>query len=276
MPHEPAIIMESFLGHGWAKALEHSLTPGAGPMTVVLTGFNDFQMATDDPTVRRLVDRAIAAVNRDEGRPSRQKPLIHSVDATANTIFPHMCWTPSDPCSPEDLFDKYLGRVLPRLKARCKLNAQGTYFSRMIDTSGVDRNGKDRSHINQLGDIITWWRDHKTPPPSSALQVSILDPAKDHTGSHQRAFPCLQQVSMAHQGGQLELCAFYPSQLVFERGYGNYLGLCNLGTFMAHQLKLQLARVSICVMRPHTDINKKGPLADLRGCLHEAMGGDGG
>jgi hypothetical protein len=43
---------------------------------------------------------------------------------------------------------------------------------------------------------------------------------------------------------QLNVNAFYATQYAFERAYGNYLGLCRLGRFVAHELKLELARVT--------------------------------
>jgi thymidylate synthase len=231
-------------------------------MTVSLTGFDQHRSVIADANIRSLVDAAIAQVNVAEGRPAGRKPLIHTVEATATTIFPHSAWTPLGQRSPRDLFDRYMTRLLPRLQNRCKDNRQGTYFGRMIISTGLNRSGQPAT-VNQLGDLIKWWHEHKVHPPSAALQVNILDPAKDHNGSHQRPFPCLQQVSFMHYEGNLEMGAYYPSQLVFERGYGNYLGLCNLATFMAHQLELELKRVSIVVLRPHTAINRTGPLLDL-------------
>jgi hypothetical protein len=38
----------------------------------------------------------------------------------------------------------------------------------------------------------------------------------------------------------------YATQTLFERAYGNYIGLCDLGRFFAHQWGLQLIRVT-CV-----------------------------
>ena len=39
--------------------------------------------------------------------------------------------------------------------------------------------------------------------------------------------------------------AFYATQQVFNKAYGNYLGLAQLGAFMAHEMKIPLARVNI-------------------------------
>jgi hypothetical protein len=36
--------------------------------------------------------------------------------------------------------------------------------------------------------------------------------------------------------------AFYATQYMVERAYGNYVGLCRLGRFVAHELDLPLVR----------------------------------
>ena len=35
------------------------------------------------------------------------------------------------------------------------------------------------------------------------------------------------------------MTGFYATQYVVERAYGNYLGLCRLGEFMAHEMGLK-------------------------------------
>jgi hypothetical protein len=41
--------------------------------------------------------------------------------------------------------------------------------------------------------------------------------------------------------------AFYATQYVFDKAYGNYLGLAQLGAFMAHEMGLRLARLNVTV-----------------------------
>ena len=40
---------------------------------------------------------------------------------------------------------------------------------------------------------------------------------------------------------------FYAMQYLFERAYGNYLGLCRLGRFVAHELGLELVQMNCMV-----------------------------
>jgi hypothetical protein len=41
--------------------------------------------------------------------------------------------------------------------------------------------------------------------------------------------------------------AFYAKQCLFQKAYGNYLGLCRLALFMADQMSLNLDRVNCFV-----------------------------
>ena len=95
--------------------------------------------------------------------------------------------------------------------------------------------------------IRTW---NKGNHRRTTLQAGLFDPRKDRTDQRQRGFPCLQQVSFAPCGNRgLAVTGYYATQYVIERAYGNYLGLCRLGRFMAHEIKLRLDQV-ICIATP--------------------------
>ena len=85
-------------------------------------------------------------------------------------------------------------------------------------------------------------------------------------------FPCLQQVVFHTKGSNgsdgLEVVAFYANQLLFEKAYGNYLGLYRLGKFMAGEMGLRLTGVT-CIAS-HLKISNSGttkgelsPLAEV-------------
>ncbi len=57
-------------------------------------------------------------------------------------------------------------------------------------------------------------------------------------------FPCLDHVAFTREGDQLVVSAFYASQLIFDRAFGNHLGLCRLGAFMAEQMQLDFVQLS--------------------------------
>jgi hypothetical protein len=89
----------------------------------------------------------------------------------------------------------------------------------------------------------------------SAYQLSIIDPTRDHTSQRQRGFPCLQQVSISPIGeDELSVTGFYATQTLFERAYGNYIGLCELGRFFAHEWGRQLTRVTCVASIAELDI----------------------
>jgi len=61
-------------------------------------------------------------------------------------------------------------------------------------------------------------------------------------------FPCLHQVCFTPIGTNgcegLAVTGFYATQHIFEKAYGNYLGLYRLGHFVAHEMKLRLVRMT--------------------------------
>ena len=137
-------------------------------------------------------------------------------------------------------------------------NRNGVYFQRLI-AFGHELNMQDG--VNQLEHVIQTWSggNHRR----SALQAAVFDPRKDHTNQRQRGFPCLQQVAFARIGDNgLAVTGFYATQYMFERAYGNYLGLCRLGHFMAHEMGLRLSQV-VCIATPAMRYRAKGDLAGL-------------
>ena len=147
----------------------------------------------------------------------------------------------------------------------------------MIAFRGVrTKNGKSAFETkNQLEHIINDWhrdREHPKRPRQSALQVACFDPVKDHTGQAVRGFPCLQQVSFAYDNaGGLAINAYYPTQFIFDRAYGNYLGLSHLGYFMAKELGLQLVRLNCFIVRPELGSVTKSRLRVLEATARQII-----
>lgn len=176
----------------------------------------------EDAAVRKLADRYLAEHNQA------------SIDTVANTIFPRNLWAPGQP--PGELFDRY-DRIWRRIR-RYSANAHGTYFRRFT-CFGANEGG-----VNQLEHVVSTWK--KGNHRRSALQLAVFDPAVDHTDQRQRGFPCLHQVALVAAGEELGITGFYATQTVFEKAYGNYLGLTRLGGFLAHEMGLRLIDVT-CV-----------------------------
>ncbi|MGD0707118.1 MAG: hypothetical protein ABSA51_01545 [Anaerolineaceae bacterium] len=155
---------------------------------------------------------------------------------TANTIFPPL-WNPN---RSRDLFYSRYLKLLPTLKRLSTQNHYGLYFERLIQYS--PKISDCNQSVNQLEHIINTFKigNHR----QAALQAAIFDPTRDHTNQRQRGFPCLQHVFFSHNGdSRLTVTGIYATQYIFDRAYGNYLGLYYLGKFMAKEMGLTLANV---------------------------------
>lgn len=273
----PLLIDEPCLSRAWARSILHVLThPGktVSPLIVSITGFKDKQIP-ENATFRAAVDKAL----EDAGE---QSP--HTV---ANTIFPESLWRLARG-NRGRLYEIYIEHY-PRLQALAKRqNRRGLYFDRMIrwvpmqpsekpdmpspnssapnvENAGIECPTPKPEHSNQLEWVIGRYRNRKSIR-RSALQVAIFDPERDHISDAQLGFPCLQQISFVPVGDKLVVNAFYAKQCLFKKAYGNYLGLCRLGMFMAEAMELTLDRVNITVGVAELEVDAKSGsiMKDLR------------
>lgn len=218
----PLFINESDLSRAWAKAFCELTKPGVKeitPLVVSVTGFIDSQPVQD----QRIQDQLDLVLSR-QGK--------YSTSTVASTLFPYSMWNPA--AGRMQLFQRYL-QLLPTIRRTTTQNRYGLYFERLI-AYGSER-------MNQLEHVIRTYRsgNHRR----SALQASIFLPSSDHTNQPRRGFPCMQHVAFTPcNDGELAITGFYASQYIFERAYGNYVGLCNLGQFMAHEMDLKLTRMT--------------------------------
>jgi hypothetical protein len=121
-----------------------------------------------------------------------------------------------------------------------RLNGRGLYFERMT------MYGRGPCDGNQLEWILS---QHESRPGvrRSMWQATAFDPERDHSATAQLGFPCLQHVSFVPTPSGLITNAFYATQQLFDKAYGNYLGLAQLAAFMAHEMKLPLGRLNVTV-----------------------------
>jgi len=213
----PFPISNANLSHAWAEAL---LRVAGGPLNdppplcVTITGFESNE-PLEDSEVRAALDIELASKGKNP------------IDVSALVVFPYKMWKRHG-CPPCREFSKYCtDKYTPRLKARNRNNRRGLYFERMMQYEYYDSDGKLHQH-NQLAYIIDWWKKQRQGgkrPRRSGLQVTCFDPRKDHNALPRLAFPCLQQVGFSYgeDKDQLTVNAFYPTQFIFDRAYGNYL-----------------------------------------------------
>ncbi len=224
----PEVIHQLNISIAWAKALlllaERSIT-SIEPLIINVGGLGNCQ-PVEDTMIRTNLDSFLEKYNEQ------------SSATVANTIFPRNLWNRLE--DRELLYKRYM-HILPRLKKSSPKNKYGLYFERLIAFTPASYT----KPINQLEHIISTYAqgNHR----SSALQASIFDPTRDHTNARQRGFPCLQQISLnVTDGKYLHLTALYATQYYIERAYGNLLGLCHLGWFLADAMKLTFDQLT-CV-----------------------------
>ena len=122
------------------------------------------------------------------------------------------------------------------LKSNKKRNGRGTYFQRLIDYPGGE-NG-----INQIENIIQSIQDNKNNR-RSRYQATTFNPNTDNLDGPYLGFPCLQHVTLyVTKKSGLVLNGFYAMQHIYEKAYGNWLGLINLGKFIANELDIPFER----------------------------------
>jgi thymidylate synthase len=207
----------------------------ASPLIATVTDITN-GVPQEDIQFRRRLDQSLLANDRA------------SVETVAGTIFPQSLWNPGNPR--DRLFGRYI-RAYPRIRRHPK-NRRGTYFQRMI---AYPRDAADT--FNQLDQVISTYLagNHRR----SALQANVIVPWLDLNDARQLGFPCMHQVAFLPNGdqGTLHVVGFYPMQYLYERAYGNYLGLIRLGHFMAHEMGLDLKTMSCASIVAKVEVSQQ-------------------
>lgn len=262
----PEVICEDNLSYAWGRAFLTAMKGSKDdlmPLTISIGELTN-GLPKEDNQIREALDVALAQNGK------------YSCAISGLTIFPFKYWNLMGRPHIKQFTDLYLNKYLPRLRARDSRNKKGTYFERMVAFEGVrGKGGKLLNETkNQLEHIISLWpkNSEHSRPRQSALQAACFDPVKDHNGAPRSGFPCLQQVSFTYDdNGGLAINAYYPTQYIFDRAYGNYLGLCHLGYFMADELGLKLVRLNCFVGRPELGNVNKSALQGLVEILQGAL-----
>jgi hypothetical protein len=227
----PEMIVAANLSLGWAAVLNRLAQPGVdaiSPLTLSITGFDEHGVAAEVPIIRSAIDDLLKAKGARE------------VENVAWTIFPERYWRMS--AGDREAFFEMFREAFPRIQEfNPQNNRRGSYFQRMVDFEGGAKG------FNQL----KWILDEYDRNPSgrrSKWQATTFDPHRDISTTALLEFPCLQQVSFtfSREDG-LVVNAFYATQQLVHKGYGNYLGLTRLGSFMASQMRRRLERLNVFV-----------------------------
>lgn len=220
------VARSQHLSLAWAEVFFRLMDRGVAdlsPAVITVSEFDERSLPGQIPDIQAALD----TVNKQKCR------------TVANTIFPNSLWTPDGEDNALRLFGRY-DRIWKSI-ARCPANNKGVYFRRLTAFS-PEGAPPDYEPVNQLAHVIETYKggNHR----HSALQAATFDPTRDHTHNRRRGFPCLQQVAFDATDGNLEVTGFYALQHHVAKAYGNYLGLCWLGRFMAHQMGLRLTQVT--------------------------------
>ncbi|WP_339744863.1 hypothetical protein [uncultured Rubinisphaera sp.] len=261
-------IEETNISIAWAKALLAVIARGVNEISPLIVSI----AISDDPLpehsdIRAALDSCIDGFKSSGVERFTKLQTVHTV---ANTIFPYSLWNPNADNDAELLYERF-EQLWPRLK-KCTQNRRGSYFRRL--TSYRPKSSEDKP-INQLKHIVATYScgNHRR----SALQASVFDPALDHINSRQLGFPCLHQVSFAPVSEDgLAVTGFYATQYIVDRAYGNYLGLCRLGEFMAKQLDMKLVKMTCIASIAQRGTPNKSELGELAVKLAElvSVGGE--
>lgn len=219
-----------------------------------------------DPTVevheiRQAAEGLIAEVNRGV-EDKRQKP---AVETTRNTIFP-ASWARRMP-EPADLAAYYRERYTKDGGLRSfSRNGRGTYFGRIV---AYPRFGDDDQPADQLTETVRKLRaEFKTgAPKSSRYEINIFNERCD---TSPMSFPCLAHLSVHLEASRLHMQAIYRNEYLVARGYGNFLGLAQLQTYVAAAVGLGVGELLMTMGHAEIDANKT-PTRNALGDLWESV-----
>jgi hypothetical protein len=226
-------ITEGSVSSAWLKAIKLASARPRKEASNLTVNIEDLTATInrEDATIRAALDQALAENDN------------FSVSAVANTIFPASLWRSNLPRAV--LFKRYL-KLWPRI-SKVRQNRRGTYFQRMINYPEVSE-----SAFNQLEFVISAYSNGTRR--RSALQCGILAPNIDLNATPFQGFPCMQQVAFIPEGRNgLRISALYPMHYLWARAYGNYLGLINLGRFMAFEMGLELTALTCIALVAKVD-----------------------
>lgn len=233
MSNVPIVIEKSNLTDAWINVMD-LLLKNKGELSPLVLSLTDF-------TERDNAKKVLAKFLEANGMPS--------IETVSETIFPYSLYEYVG-FDRSKLYEKYK-KNLPRIKKISPSNRNGTYFSRLIAFEG------SKEPVNQL-EVIISALEKKGGIRRTKLQAGIFDPTADHSNSQMQGFPCLQHVTFFRtKEGGLIINSFYALQYFTKRAYGNWLGLINLGKFVARESGLELERFNCFIGAEELDNIKK-------------------
>ncbi len=238
----PSIIDSPNISLAWAEAFQVVNSAPGKEVTALTVSFTGLDADIEEvDAIRELLDKQLASQR------------MQSVNTIANTIFPTSLWRFSQG-NRSCLYRQYVENLPHYVKMEPHKNRNGTYFSRLIAFNVNPKTGIPIAGVNDTptgaSNQLEFLIQHCVPQKRrSYLQAAVFDPRRDHSDAAQLGFPCLQHISVVpnFKTKTLELNAFYATQQLFEKAYGNFLGLARLGRFIAGEVNLELQRATIFI-----------------------------
>ncbi|WP_063803485.1 MULTISPECIES: hypothetical protein [Streptomyces] len=248
-------VAERDVTQAWVAAcnkLDRKDNPGrTGLHTVVRIA----EPTRDDPVFRAELDRLRTALG------------LWPLETVASTLFPAALAART--ASAGELAERYR-RMYPAIK-RYPGNHRGTYFGRLVFYPAASKDS-----VDQLGTVISRLRAQAAGTKIAAGYEIDLAATADteagadllvHTAGKDNSyigFPCLSHLSLQLDRDQrVHAAALYRSHFMFERAYGNYLGLGRLLAYIAKQAGLACGTLTVVAGHARLD----GPVTKLRPLL---------
>lgn len=237
----PGVVHAGDLSTAWLETVWMVTDATDQKMCHSTTTITDPQ--AEDAAIRARVDNLLA---------TRGNPGVVTV---ANTIFPAALAASSDDTT--QLVQRYRA-LYPRLR-RYPGNRDGTYFGRIVDHPDLDAGDQLSLLVTKLGQEATL-----RGPKSARYEVAVSAPEEDlpllvrrPRDSNPMGFPCLSMCSFQLDRGRLHLLATYRYEYLVVKGYGNYLGLARLQSYVAAQAGLQPGQLTVVAGRVRVDASRR-------------------
>jgi thymidylate synthase len=161
------------------------------------------------------------------------------IETTRSTIFPAAYAGRTN--GPKALADYYRARYTKDHLLGFKENERGTYFGRIV---AYPRAG-DAQSADQLTDTVRKLRQELKAggsKKSSRYEISVYNETHD---TSPMGFPCLAHLSVHLHERRVHLQGIYRNESIIERGYGNFLGLAELQTYIAQSARAGVGELVI-------------------------------
>lgn len=162
------------------------------------------------------------------------------IETVRTTIFPTR-WAERHP-APEDLALHYRENYA-ELRGFAQ-NQHGTYFGRIV---AYPRDAEETDLADQLNETVQKLIEEQVNGTNKSSRFEINVYSERHDGRRPMGFPCLAHLSVHMHEGTLHMQAIYRNEFIVQRGYGNFLGVAELQSFIAKSAGLDVGELFVTI-----------------------------